>query len=76
MRPIIPTDWQTQVEIFEKHGCVFRRQKGDHLIYHHPRAKRAIVIPKYKEVSVSIIKSNMKTARMTEEEYVKLLAEV
>jgi len=76
MRRIIPTNWQTQVKIFEKYGCSFRRQKGDHLIYHHPQAKRAIVIPKYKEVGMSIIKSNMKTARMTEKEYLKLLAEI
>jgi hypothetical protein len=34
------------------------------------------VIPKYKEVSVAIIKSNMKTVGMTEDEYLKLLREV
>jgi predicted RNA binding protein YcfA (HicA-like mRNA interferase family) len=55
MRRIIPTDWQTQVKVFEKYGCAFRRQKGSHLIYHHPRAKRAVVIPRHKEVSISII---------------------
>jgi predicted RNA binding protein YcfA (HicA-like mRNA interferase family) len=71
-----PTDWQTQVKIFEKYGCTFRRQKGDHLIYRYPKAKRAAVIPKYKEVSIAIIKSNMKTVGMTENEYLKLLREV
>jgi len=73
---IVPTDWQTQVKIFEKYGCAFRRQKGDHIIYHHPKAKRAVVIPRHKEVSISIIKSNMKTVEMTDEEYLKLLTEV
>jgi predicted RNA binding protein YcfA (HicA-like mRNA interferase family) len=76
MRRIIPTDWQTQVKIFERYGCTFRRQKGHHLIYHYPRAKRAVVIPRYKEVSISIIKSNMKTVGMTAEEYLELLTEV
>ncbi|MDP3947797.1 MAG: type II toxin-antitoxin system HicA family toxin [bacterium] len=76
MRGIIPTDWQTQVKIFEKYGCTFRRQKGDHLIYRHPKAKRSVVIPRYKEVGISIIKSNMKTVGMIEEEYLRLLTEV
>ena len=76
MRRIIPTDWQTQVKVFEKYGCAFRRQKGDHLIYHHPRAKRAVVTPRHKGVSISIIKSNMKTVGMTEEEYLRLLTEI
>jgi len=76
MRRIIPTDWQTRVKIFERYGCTFRRQKGHDLIYHHPRAKRAVVIPRYKEVSISIIKSNMKTVGMNAEEYLELLTEI
>ena len=76
MRRIVPTDWQTQVRIFQKYGCTFRRQKGHHLIYHHPAAKRAVVIPRYKDISISIIKSNMKTVGMTEKEYLELLSEV
>lgn len=75
MSRIRPTDWQTQAKIFEKYGCTFKRQKGDHLIYHHPKAKRAVVIPKYKEISVAIIRSNMKTVRMSEDEYLELLSE-
>jgi len=37
---IKPSNWQIQVKIFEKYGCVFVRQKGDHLIFHHENAKR------------------------------------
>ena len=44
-----PTDYQTQVKIFEMAGCVYTRTKGDHLIYHYPGAIRPVVIPKYKE---------------------------
>jgi len=42
------------------------------MIFNHPNAKRAVVIPKYKEVSVSIIKSNMKTVGMSVEDYLEL----
>jgi YcfA-like protein. len=64
-----PTNWQIQVKIFEKYGCVFVRQKGDHLIFHHRNAKRAVVIPRYDEVPITIIRNNMKTVGMTREEY-------
>jgi len=71
-----PTNWQTQVKIFEKYGCVFVRQRGDHLIFHHKNAKRAVVIPRYKEVPVTIIQNNMKTVGMTREEYFSILRDV
>jgi len=76
MPRLSPTDWQTQVKIFERFGCLFVRQKGDHLIYHHSNAKRAVVIPKYDEIPVTIIKNNMNTVGMSREEYFQLLAEV
>jgi len=70
---IKPTDWKTQVKLFEKYGCVFVRQKGDHLIFHHKNAKRAVVIPKYDEIPVTIILNNMKTVGMTREEYLSIM---
>ena len=76
MDRIKPTSWNIQAKIFEKYGCVFRHQKGSHLVFNHPNAKRAVVIPKHKEVSISVIKSNMKTVGMTTEEYFELLSDV
>ena len=73
---IKPTNWQTQVKIFEKYGCVFVRQKGDHLIFHHENAKRAVVIPKYGEIPVTIIRNNMKTVGMTRDEYFFILERI
>lgn len=75
MNKIIPTDWQTQIKIFEKYGCIFQRQKGSHLIFRYPKAKRAVVIPKHSEVGVTLILNNMKTVGMTREQYFKLLNE-
>ena len=69
------TDWQTQVKIFEKFGCSFVRQKGSHLIYHHPDAIRAVVIPRYDEVPINVIRNNMRTVNLSREEYFRLLAE-
>jgi predicted RNA binding protein YcfA (HicA-like mRNA interferase family) len=73
---IKPTNWQTQVKIFEKYGCIFVRQKGDHLVFHHKNARRAVVIPKYEEIPVTIIKNNMRTVGMTRDEYLFILKSI
>jgi predicted RNA binding protein YcfA (HicA-like mRNA interferase family) len=75
MPRLSPTDWRTQVKIFERFGCRYIRQKGLHLIYHHPDAKRAVVIPRRDEVPVAIITNNMRTVNMSREEYFRLLSE-
>lgn len=72
MPRLSPTDWRTQVKIFERFGCRYVRQKGTHLIYHHPNAKRAVVIPRYDEVPVTIITNNMRTVNMSRQEYLGL----
>ena len=76
MPKIFPTDWKTQVKVFEKFGCTFVRQKGDHLIFSYPHARRPVIIPKYEEVTVTIIRTNMKTVGMSREEYFKILESV
>ena len=62
-----------QVHIFESYGCTFVRQRGDHLVYDHPKAKRPVIIPKYDKVPVTVIKTNMSTVGMSREEYFALL---
>ena len=76
MSKLSPTDWRTQVKIFEKFGCLYVRQKGSHLIYHHPDAKRAVVIPRYDEIPITVIRNNMRTVGMTRGQYLRLLTEV
>lgn len=73
MPKLLPTDYQTQVRVFEKYGCVFVRQRGSHLVYDHPKARRPVVIPKYDEVPVTVIRANMRTVGMTRDEYFLLL---
>jgi predicted RNA binding protein YcfA (HicA-like mRNA interferase family) len=69
---IKPTDYQTQVKIFEAAGCAYVRTQGDHLVYHFPGAKRPVVIPMYKEVPVFIIKNNMRVVGLSMEKYLSL----
>lgn len=45
------------------------------MIYSKPGIPRPVVIPKYKEVDVNLIKKNLKSAGMTRDEYFSLLDE-
>lgn len=50
------------------------RQMGDHLIYAKPGVKRPIVVPIYENIPVFIIKNNLRSARISREQYLHLLA--
>ena len=72
--PVIrPTSFEVQIRVFEAAGCKYSHTRGDHLVYHYPGAIRPVVIPKYKEVPVFIIKNNMKVIGLTREKYFRLL---
>lgn len=72
MPRIIPVHWKVLECIFLKAGFVFDRQRGDHRCYVKDAILRPIVIPTYKEIDVEIIKSNMRSASMSRDEYFKL----
>jgi predicted RNA binding protein YcfA (HicA-like mRNA interferase family) len=73
---IRPTTYQVQVKVFETAGCTYVRTQGDHLVYHYPGALRPVIIPKYREVPVFIIRNNMKTIGLPVEQYLSLLENV
>jgi predicted RNA binding protein YcfA (HicA-like mRNA interferase family) len=56
-------------------GYVYDRNHGDHRIYTRPGASRPIVIPTYDELDIDIIKSNLRTAKISRENYFRLLNE-
>jgi predicted RNA binding protein YcfA (HicA-like mRNA interferase family) len=76
MPKISPTDWRTQLKIFESYGCQYKRKKGSHHVLTYFGAKRAVVIPEYDQIDVDIIKNNMRTVNMTREEYFDLLKNI
>ena len=76
MPAIKPTSYQVQVKIFEAFGCQYVRTQGDHLVYHYPGAIRPVIIPKYKEVPVFVIRNNMKVVEMSREQYFELLEKI
>jgi len=76
MPRLFPTDWKTQIKIFELYGCKYKRKEGSHHVLTLPGAKRAVVIPEYDEIDVEIIKGNMRTVNMSREEYFELLKKI
>jgi len=73
MQAIRPTSYHVQVKVFEAAGCKYSHTRGDHLVYHYPGAIRPVVIPKYKEVPVFIIKNNMKIIGLSRDKYLTIL---
>ena len=71
-----PTDWKTQLKVFQLYGCEYIRKKGFSPCVRYPNAKRAVVIPEYAEIDADIIKNNMRTVGMTREEYFELLEQI
>lgn len=73
MPRITPVHWKVLECIFQKAGFVFERHRGDHRIYSKNGVHRPIVIPTYNEIQLDIIKSNMRTAGITNKEYFQFL---
>jgi len=73
---IRPVNYRVLTKIFKMVGCEYARTQGDHLIYHYPGAVRPVVIPKYKEVPVFVIRNNMKIIGMSRGKYLELLQKV
>ena len=73
MPAIKPIHHKKLVKAFEKFGWVYDRTKGDHLIYNKRGFIRPVVIPKYKSIPVFIIKNNLRTAKISVDDYLKAL---
>lgn len=76
MAAIKPIHYSKLVRVFELDGWICDRTKGDHLIYIKIGHKRPVVIPKWNLVPVFIIQNNLRTAGLSRERYLELLAQV
>ena len=76
-RKIVPSPYQKLVKVFELDGFTIKRQKGDQLVLTKLGVKRPVVIKKSpKEVPVTHILTNLRTAGIDRERYFKLLDQV
>jgi predicted RNA binding protein YcfA (HicA-like mRNA interferase family) len=76
-RKITPISYQTLVKVFESEGFTVSRQRGDHLILTRPGVSRPVVIKTSpRDVPVTHILTNLRTAGIGRERYFELLDQV
>ena len=73
---LTPTDWRTLVRIFEADGFTQERTAGSHVVLSKPGVLRPVIVPKYAEVGLDVIRSNMRTAGMSRSRYFSLLEKI
>lgn len=75
MPKLLPVNYKVLQCIFEKDRFIYSRTKGDHIIYTKQGIARPLVIPKYKQVPVFVVKALLRTAGMERERYFELLGD-
>lgn len=68
-----PVHWRKLEAVFLAAGFRFARQEGSHRSYVRAGTARPEVIPTYAEVPVFVIRTNLKTAGISRDEYFRLL---
>ncbi|OGD91003.1 hypothetical protein A3D81_00230 [Candidatus Curtissbacteria bacterium RIFCSPHIGHO2_02_FULL_40_17] len=76
MPRITQIHWRKLVKILESEGAVIVGQTGDHIELKKAGARRRLVVPKYKNIPIFIIKNNLKTARISRKRYFELLKKI
>lgn len=76
MARLTPQPWHILQKVFELDGFVVERVAGSHIALTKPGVARPVVIPKYGEVGLDIIRSNMRTAGMSQARYLELLGRI
>jgi predicted RNA binding protein YcfA (HicA-like mRNA interferase family) len=73
MSRITPIPYRKLVRVLELEGFVLDRQRGDHMMVIKPGISRPIVVPRDNPVPVFIVKSILRTAKISRERYFELL---
>ena len=75
MPRITPVHWRVLVRVFEACGFQEQHTTGSHIVMSRAGVERPVVVPKHRQVAVSIIRSNMRTAGLSRDRYLELLGE-
>lgn len=61
------------IQVFERLGWVFDRQRGSHVVLTKPGAKKTIVVPTRREIPKGTLRSLIRDAEITVDEFLTLL---
>lgn len=73
MATLVPVKFTKFEKFLREVGCRKKRTKGDHVIYDRSDLRRPVVVPKGREVTPFIIRSNLRTLGLSVKEYQALL---
>jgi predicted RNA binding protein YcfA (HicA-like mRNA interferase family) len=73
MPKLTPVHYRKLIDVFQKAGYYIDRQESSHIMMKKQGALRPLVIPKYEEVEVFIMKGLLRSAKMSRAEYFRLL---
>ena len=73
MPRITPVKRKKFEKFLEFVGCELKRQKGDHLIFDRLGLDRPVIITADREVPVFIIRNNLRTLKISPDEYLEIL---
>ena len=74
MSRLTPLPWQKIVCVFEQLGYKRAGQKGSHIKLEKPGVARPLIVPKYDAVGLDIITTLIRTADITRDAFLTLLA--
>jgi predicted RNA binding protein YcfA (HicA-like mRNA interferase family) len=73
MPRLTPLPWRKLVSVFEKIGYRYAGTKGSHVKLEKPGCARPLIIPRYDEVGLDIIKNLIRTAGIERKAFLDLL---
>lgn len=73
MAKISPIYYRKLARVFELAGFQKTREEGSHMAFTKSGIVRPIIIPKYRQVPIFIIKNNLRSGQISREEYFSLL---
>ncbi|OHB20165.1 MAG: hypothetical protein A2666_04220 [Parcubacteria group bacterium RIFCSPHIGHO2_01_FULL_47_10b] len=76
MPRITPISWKKFESFILFVGCEFKREQGDHRIYWRPDLNRPVVIPRYPQLPVFIIRNNLRVLGISSKEYIEILKQL
>ena len=74
MPRLTPVHWKRLEKVFLELGFVFERESSSHRTYAKEGVDRPVVIPKYYSIGPDIILANLRTAGVSRDVYLRILA--
>ena len=75
MARLTPIHWKKLVCVFQRAGFRIERQTSSHIVLVKEGVLRPVIIPKYSEEGLDIIKNCMRTAGMNRKDFFRFLAQ-